>query len=67
MPEALALLLRGLAIGIGATATMDIVGVVASLAFGGALPDYALVGRWIGHMASARLPLRHRTFRVNSS
>jgi hypothetical protein len=45
------LLLRVFAIGIGATVVMDIITVAASLVLRNPLPDYAPVGRWIGHMA----------------
>jgi Protein of unknown function (DUF2938) len=45
------LLLRVLAIGVGATATMDMVAILTHRFLGMALPDYALVARWIGHMS----------------
>lgn len=51
MSEGFALFLRVLAIGVGATVVMDIVALLQSRVFGMALPDYALVARWIGHMA----------------
>ena len=37
-------------IGIGATAVMDLWGVIRKPLLGLAPPNYALVGRWIGHM-----------------
>ena len=40
--------------GIGATALMDLWTVVRSKAFGTAMPNYALVGRWIAHMPAGR-------------
>ena len=42
--------------GIGATATMDLWTLARRRLFGVAVPDYALVGRWLAHM-------RHRRFR----
>lgn len=54
MSEELDLLLRILAIGIGATMVMDIWAIVQRRAFGVPPPDYALVGRWIGHMLRGR-------------
>jgi hypothetical protein len=51
VPEGFELLLRVFAIGIGATVTMDIITAAASLVLRNPLPDYAPVGRWIGHMA----------------
>ncbi|HVZ15235.1 MAG TPA: DUF2938 family protein [Bauldia sp.] len=50
MADGVALLLRVLAIGVGATAFMDIVAIVQSRVLGTAGPDYAPVARWIGHM-----------------
>lgn len=41
-------------VGIGATATMDLWGVVRWRAFGIPRPDYAQVGRWLGHMRHGR-------------
>jgi hypothetical protein len=37
-------------LGIGATAFMDLCGIVLQRLFGLAPPNYALVGRWVGHM-----------------
>lgn len=39
-----------LAIGMGATAVMDLWTVIRKALFGIALPNYGLVGRWIAHM-----------------
>jgi hypothetical protein len=41
-------------IGIGATAVMDLWGLARKSLLGIAPPNYALVGRWIGHMAHGR-------------
>ncbi len=41
--------------GIGATALMDLWTVARSKAFGTAMPNYSLVGRWIAHMPAGRL------------
>jgi Protein of unknown function (DUF2938) len=49
------LLARAIAIGIGATAIMDISGEVLRRVTGFAPLDYRLVGRWIGHMRHGRL------------
>lgn len=43
-----------LIIGIGATAVMDIWGIVRKPLLGIAPPDYALVGRWFAHMPRGR-------------
>lgn len=48
-----------LIIGIGATALMDLWGLARKPLLGIAPPNYALVGRWIGHM-------RHGQFRHDS-
>jgi hypothetical protein len=42
--------------GIGATMVMDVWGALRKPLFGWPVPDYSMVGRWIGHMA-------HGTFR----
>lgn len=42
-------------IGIGATVLMDLWGLVLKRAFGVSSLDYALVGRWLGHMPAGRL------------
>lgn len=41
-------------VGIGATVVMDVWGLVRKPLLGIAPPNYALVGRWIGHMARGR-------------
>jgi len=41
-------------IGIGATAVMDLWGLARKPFLGIARPNYALLGRWIGHMAHGR-------------
>lgn len=43
-----------LIIGTGATVTMDLWGLARKALLGIALPDYRLVGRWIGHMPHGR-------------
>lgn len=45
--------------GIGATAVMDIWGLVRKPLLGIARPDYGLVGRWLGHMTHGRF--RHES------
>lgn len=47
-----------LALGIGATALLDAWGVVRGPLLGQPRPDYAPIGRWVGHMA--RGTFRHR-------
>jgi hypothetical protein len=46
--------IRVLAIGIGATMAMDLWALVAARLFGFQRPNYAMVGRWIGHMPRGR-------------
>ena len=41
-------------VGVGATAVMDLWGFARRPLLGIAPPDYAMVGRWIGHMAGGR-------------
>lgn len=52
-------LMGSLVIGIGATALIDTWALIRRGLFGIALPDYALVGRWIGHMGRGRF--RHES------
>jgi len=52
--DAVELLLRGVLIGVGGAALMDIWGLVARRAFGIKGLDYALLGRWIGHVGRGR-------------
>jgi hypothetical protein len=42
------------ALGIGATFIMDLWGIFAARVFGLPPPNYALVGRWVGHMHHGR-------------
>ena len=41
-------------IGAGATAVMDLWTVVRARLFGGRMPDYALVGRWLAYLPRGR-------------
>lgn len=43
-----------LLVGAGATATMDLWALARRRLFGTPLPDYGLVGRWLGHMKEGR-------------
>jgi Protein of unknown function (DUF2938) len=52
-------------IGIGATAVMDLWGLARKPLLGIAPPNYALVGRWIGHMAYGRF--RHDSIAASAS
>ena len=52
-------LIGSLAIGIGATTLIDTWALIRRRLFGIAPPDYALVGRWIGHMRRGRF--RHES------
>jgi hypothetical protein len=45
--------------GLGATAVMDLWGIVRQRVFGMALPNYAMVGRWLAHMPHGRF--RHES------
>ena len=47
-------LISTITLGIGATALMDVWGVVRKLLFDIQPPNYRLVGRWLGHMARGR-------------
>lgn len=49
------LLLRAVLIGIGATLVMDLWALLLKRLFGAPSLDYALVGRWIGHLPRGRL------------
>ncbi|MGY4317806.1 DUF2938 family protein [Bradyrhizobium sp. JR3.5] len=55
MADAVEFLARAMLIGTGATGVMDIWGLVRKLLLGIPPLDYALVGRWLGHLASGRL------------
>ena len=51
---ALDLLLRGVLLGVAASALMDLWGLVLRRGFQIATLDYSLLGRWIGHMRRGR-------------
>lgn len=55
MCEAARFLLLAVWIGVGATAVMDVWGLVQKHLLGMKPLSYGLVGRWLGHMASGRL------------
>lgn len=55
MSDALAFAGCALTIGVGATAVMDAWALVRKRCFGVPPLDYALVGRWLGHLARARV------------
>jgi hypothetical protein len=46
--------IRAVLMGIGATALIDLWALIVGRAFGTASLDYALVGRWLGHMPAGR-------------
>lgn len=48
-------MLNAILIGAGATAFMDIASVLRTQLFRTPFPDYALVGRWIAHVAKGRV------------
>ena len=48
------LVVRAVLIGVGATALIDLWALILRRGFGAAAPDYALVGRWLGHMPGGR-------------
>lgn len=54
MGDILEIILRAIAIGIGATLVLDLWTIVLRRAFGIRSPDWALVGRWLGHMPRGR-------------
>jgi hypothetical protein len=54
MNETLAYATHSVLIGAGATATMDLWGLFAARFLGFQPPNYAMVGRWIGHMPHGR-------------
>src|SRR5690349_6936549 len=47
-------LVHGVIIGVGATAVMDVWGWLRTPLFGFPRLDYALLGRWFGHMSSGQ-------------
>ena len=55
MVDAMDFLARAMLIGTGATVVMDVWGMVRKHLLGIPSLDYALVGRWLGHLASGRL------------
>ncbi|MCC8965522.1 DUF2938 domain-containing protein [Bradyrhizobium sp. Pear76] len=55
MAETVDYLVSAMLIGTGATIVMDIWGMVRTRLLGIPSLDYALVGRWLGHLASGRL------------
>ena len=59
MEHTLNLIVHAVAIGVGATAVMDIWAVFLRRGFGVASLDLALLGRWIGHLARGRV--RHES------
>jgi hypothetical protein len=52
--DAIELLVRGVLIGVGGAAAMDVWGLFLRRAFGIRGLDYAMLGRWIGHFARRR-------------
>lgn len=48
------LVVRAVLVGVGATALVDLWALVLRRGFGTASLDYALVGRWLGHMPAGR-------------
>lgn len=54
MPDLCDILRHALPIGSGATLVMDLWALLRARAFGVPSLDYALVGRWVGHMARGR-------------
>ncbi|AJY43002.1 DUF2938 domain-containing protein [Burkholderia humptydooensis] len=55
MSDALAFAVCALVIGTGATVAMDVWALVRKRCFGVPSLDYGLVGRWLGHLARARV------------
>lgn len=53
-PELLEILARGLLMGVAGSALMDVWALTLRRRFGVPTLDYALLGRWIGHMARGR-------------
>jgi len=56
---------RTLLIGIGATALVDLWAIVRKHLLHVAPPDYALVGRWLGHIANGRI--RHASITASAA
>lgn len=61
MSETVELLTRAVLIGVGGAAGMDLWGWLARRAFGVKGLDYALLGRWIGHLGRGRFSHRSIT------
>ena len=68
MSEAIEVVLRAVALGVGASALMDLWGLVLRRGFAVPTLDYALLGRWLAHMPrgvfvheriGASAPVRH--------
>lgn len=57
------LLVSALVLGVGATALMDVWGIVRQRVFDIPPPDYGLVGRWFAHLARGRF--RHESIAVS--
>ncbi|MGY4474651.1 DUF2938 domain-containing protein [Bradyrhizobium sp. USDA 3364] len=55
MADAVEFVVSAVLIGTGATIVMDIWGIIRAHLLGIPSLDYALVGRWLGHLASGRL------------
>lgn len=55
MNAVLELVIRGLVMGVAAAALMDAWGLLLRRGFGIPTLDYAMLGRWIGHLAHGRL------------
>jgi Protein of unknown function (DUF2938) len=55
MSESLEFILRASLIGIGATLVMDVSAALQKRLFGIPSTNYAMVGRWIGHMQQGRM------------
>ncbi|HEU0244023.1 MAG TPA: DUF2938 domain-containing protein [Candidatus Limnocylindrales bacterium] len=58
MTPVVEILVRGTAMGVAAAALMDLWGLLLRRGFGIPTLDYALLGRWLGHMTRGRL--RHQ-------
>ena len=59
MPELSRSVAGAVLVGIAATLLLDLFALVRQRVFGTPLPDYSMVGRWVGHMARGRF--RHPT------
>lgn len=52
--EAMELVVRVVLVGVGATLLMDLWGLILRRGFGVATLDYAMLGRWVGHLPKGR-------------